>query len=161
MNGRRTECVPGRGKAVRPMLRVGARLIAFAPNPAAKTSFARKDRKGSRPAFAGKLIGGSSVCFWSIRRFGQFLANAQGPLRLSDLWNGRYRIGGVVALLLATGKTPQSVLLYGVARHRSPTGHDVMTMSEMPFAASSSVLFLRSADRVGLAIFNARHASEF
>jgi hypothetical protein len=29
MNGRRMECVPGRGMAVRPLLSVGARLIAF------------------------------------------------------------------------------------------------------------------------------------
>jgi hypothetical protein len=36
MNGQRMECVPGRGKAVRPLLSVGARLIAFAQNPAAK-----------------------------------------------------------------------------------------------------------------------------
>jgi hypothetical protein len=30
MNGQRMECVPGRGEAVRPLLSVGARLIAFA-----------------------------------------------------------------------------------------------------------------------------------
>src|SRR5215471_15183788 len=36
MNGQRMECVPGRGKAVRPLHRVGARLIAFAQNPVAK-----------------------------------------------------------------------------------------------------------------------------
>jgi hypothetical protein len=36
MNGQRMECVPGRGKAVRPLLSVDARLIAFAQNPAAK-----------------------------------------------------------------------------------------------------------------------------
>lgn len=36
MNGQRMECVPGRGKAVRALLSVGARLIAFAQNPAAK-----------------------------------------------------------------------------------------------------------------------------
>jgi hypothetical protein len=36
MNGQRMECVPGRGKAVRPLLSVDARHIAFAQNPAAK-----------------------------------------------------------------------------------------------------------------------------
>jgi hypothetical protein len=36
MNGQRMECAPGRGKAVRPLLSVGARLIAFAQTPAAK-----------------------------------------------------------------------------------------------------------------------------